>query len=172
MFITNFKHALRALPTEKDGHDAFMHHIQNTEPLIHSTEEFLERVTNYSLAKVHAPISKSDHNPRILLCAFAMTRFPIESLRTPEQPLQLTLLNKAMNLLLAIDCVVHEYGVEDDTQEDFLSHNNAIRFLHALGEYRAMWAEWCAVEVATVRAAVVTGERLVVHGPELIYGHE
>ena len=145
MFITNFKQMLTTLPTEADGYDSFVQHLQDEHQVIQPAKEFLARITDYSFNKLRIPITTADHNPHIMLAAFTMTRFPIEALSTPEKPLHLTLLNKALSLLLAIDRILHEHHpAEDDSADDFLSAATATRFLGALGEYRSAWAVWWA----------------------------
>jgi hypothetical protein len=167
MFITDFKRVLAALPAANhaDGLDAFMQHISDNENVVQPTKAFLAHITNRALARLNAaPAPAADHNPRILLAAFAMTRFPIETLRTPEEPLQLTLLTKAMNLLLAIDRVLHEHGPDEGKEEDdaassspvLLSAEVSALFLRALGEYRSVWAEWWASECDALRARALS----------------
>jgi hypothetical protein len=151
MFIHNFNQMLRQLPTEADGYDAFMHHISDKEAVIDPTSEFLTRMTAYAQAET-APHQAQNANPRVLLAAFAITRFPIETLARPEEPVQLTLLNTAMNLMLAIGRIMSEHNPHaDDTSDDLLPKTTALRFLNALGEYRAAWTEWYNLECTAMR---------------------
>jgi hypothetical protein len=145
MFITDFKHMLRDLPFESDGYDAFMEHIANEEAVVKPTNAFIKRTTDYSLSKIGVPPSSTDPNPRVILAAIAITRFPIETLETPEEPHQFTLHNQSTKLLLAIDRVLRDHNeAEDDTAEDFLPTATASQFLTSLGEYHAAWSEWFA----------------------------
>ena len=167
MFLTNFKHAISTLPSANntranEGTAPFMEHLNDEANVIGPAREFLTRVTNYALRKTNSPIHTADHNARILLSAFAMTRFPVEMLRTPEAPLQLMLLAKATTLLLTIGRVLHEHRAdEDDTADDFLSTELAQLFLRSLGEYRAVWAEWWASETNALRARLLTAAAIV-----------
>ena len=187
MFVTNFKQMLKTLPNNnhdsEDAHDAFMAHISDNDTVVAPTNEFMTRVTNYSMKKINAPVSSTISttlNPKIVLAAFAMTRFPIETLRTPEKPIQLTLLNKAMNLLQSIQAILREHSpAEDDTADDFLPHATAAHFIGTLGEYRAAWAVWWQSECEEMRAEIAAWEATMAavdalsdNGPELIFGEE
>jgi hypothetical protein len=153
MFIRNFNQMLRTLPAEADGYDAFMLHISNKETVLDPTSDFLTRMTNYALARADTtPQPTPNANPKVLLAAFAITRFPIETLAKPEEPVQLALLNKAMNLVLAIGRIISEHNPStDDASDDLLPRTTALRFLHALGEYRAAWTEWYNLECVAMR---------------------
>ena len=186
MFVTNFKQMLKTLPNNnntddaEEAHDIFMAHISDNELVVNPTDEFVTRVAKYSLKMIDAPPpTTSTLNPRIVLAALAMTRFPIETLRTLEQPTQLTLLNKAMNLLQSIDCILREHNpAEDDTADDFMPPTTAANFACALGEYRVAWAIWWQMECEEMKADVAAFEarmveedsRLSEEGPLLIFG--
>ncbi len=96
------------------------------------------RITNYALNKTQ---SRSLHyDPRLLLTAFAITRFPIETLGAPEEPLRFTLLGKAFEFLEQIDKVLLGCSeAEDDTADDFLDEGTAAEYLHALKEFHNTW---------------------------------
>ena len=190
MFIYNFNQMLRQLPTEADGYDAFMHHISNKRAVLDPTAEFLSRMITYALARADAAstpppttAAPPSANPKVLLAAFAITRFPIETLARPEEPVPLTLLNKAMNLLLAIGRVISEHNPHvDDASDDLLPKATALRFLSALGEYRAAWTEWFNLECVAMReeieAAIDQMQEAVLLepsstlGPALLVGEE
>lgn len=112
MFITAFKDTLLHLPAREAGYDNFMQHIDQ-EAVRRPVTEFFARVTNYALNK--SPPSSSGsvcsapahYDPRIFLTAFAISRFPIEILISPEEPLRFTVLNKAIEFLGQIDTVLY-----------------------------------------------------------------
>jgi hypothetical protein len=179
MFITNFKRMLHSLPTENAGHAAFMAHIADKEAVVKPTAEFLLKMTNYALEKIQAPIPVKDPNPRLLMAAFAIMRFPVETLRTPEGPIQFSLLNKTTNLLEIIDRILHEHSPEeDDTMPDLIPADVTALFLTALVEYHAAWTEFSNQETTTVRARTETAvSRLLLHNniitdmdPAMIFG--
>ena len=191
MFIQHFNQLLRQLPTEADGYDAFMRHISDKHAVLDPTAEFLTRMITYALAGADAaanstttpPPPPPSANPKVLLAAFAITRFPIETLARPEEPVPLTLLNKAMNLLLAIGRVISEHNPHvDDASDDLLPKATALRFLNALGEYRAAWTEWYNLECMAIReeieAAIDQMQEAVLLepsstlGPALLVGEE
>jgi hypothetical protein len=151
--ITNFKHTLSLLPSEAHGYEAFVKSLSNEHAVVAPTREFLAYITNDSFAALHIPVSTSDHNPHILLAALTMARFPIEMLCTPEKPLELMLLNRATNLLLAIDRVLREYGGMGAGET--LSAETAKRFLMTLGEFRLSWAEWWGAEMKKLQTAAL-----------------
>ena len=158
MFITEFKRVLRSFPPEEAGHETFMAHISNQMTVIAPTAEFFTRITNYALEKTQSPVPVSRPNPRMLIAAFAMKRYPVELLRTPEQPLQFTLLNKAENLLETVDSILREHDpAEDDTAPDLIPVVTTTLFLTALVEYHAAWSEWSAHDAEAMDARIEAG---------------
>ena len=140
MFVTAFKNTLQNLPAREAGYDAFMQSINQDVPIT----EFFVRVTNYALNK--SPPSSSlefapvRYDPRIFLTAFAVSRFPIEVLISPEEPLRFTVLNKAIAFLGWIDTVLHVLNpAEDDAADDFLDAETAADYLRALNEFHNAW---------------------------------
>ena len=148
MFVTAFKNTLQNLPTREAGYDAFMQSINqdvvNTS-FCDPITEFFVRVTNYALNK--SPPSSSlefspvrYYDPRIFLTAFTISRFPIEVLISPEEPLRFTVLNKAIAFLGRIDTVLHVLNpAEDDAADDFLDAETAADYLRALNEFHNAW---------------------------------
>ena len=162
MFITDFKRVLHAFPSEGAGHIALIHYLSNEESVIAPTAEFFTRITNYALEKTQAPMLVRRANPRMLLAAFVMKRFPTETLNTPEQPLQFTLLNKAENFLETIDCILHEHDpAEDDSAPDLIPAITTSLFLTALVEYHAAYVVWARQDAAEMVSEIGLGlERL------------
>jgi hypothetical protein len=162
MFITNFKRVIQSFPPEEAGHEAFMAHISNKDTVIDPTAEFFTRITHYALEKTQAPIPVTRPNPRMLIAAFAMKRFPVELLQTPEGPLQFTLLNKAENLLETVDSILREHNpTEDDSAPDLIPVFTTTLFLTALVEYHAAWTDWSAQDAEILDARIEAGlERL------------
>ena len=107
MFISKFKRMILSLPTEDDGHEAYMRYISDTENVTKPAAEFFTRITNYALEKTQAPVPVTRPNPRVLVAAFAIKQFPVEMLTCPEKPLQFTLLNSANNLLETIERILN-----------------------------------------------------------------
>ena len=148
MFVTAFKNTLQNLPTREAGYDAFMQSI-NQDVVVNTAfcnpiTEFFVRVTNYALNK--SPPSSSlecapvRYDPRIFLTAFAVSRFPIEVLISPEEPLRFTVLNKAIAFLGRSDTVLHVLNpAEDDAADDFLDAETAADYLRALNEFHNAW---------------------------------
>jgi hypothetical protein len=172
MFIRNFNQMLRTLPAEADGYDAFMLHISNKETVLDPTSDFLTRMTNYALARADTtPQPTPNANPKVLLAAFSITRFPIETLAKPEEPVQLALLNKAMNLVLAIGRIISEHNPgADDASDNLMPTATALLYLRALGEYRAAWTEWYNLECAAMRDEIQSAiDRMeaAIAGPDL-----
>lgn len=167
MFLSNFKRTLQSLPTQEDGYAAFMAHIERPEEgVADAAMAFLTRVTIYSLRRIgcgaplqtpllRAPIVAGDLNPHAMIAAIAVTRFPVETLERPEEPIPFTLLTRAHRLLLAVDRVLHEHSPsEDDAADDLLPDPVAIQFLSALEAYRDAWDEWARDAVATQRRSL------------------
>jgi hypothetical protein len=173
MFIANFKQTLQNLPVEDDGYDALMQHMSNEEAVVAPTTAFLRRITDFAIAKVGLPPTPTYPCTRITLAAIAITRFPIETLTSPEEPLPFTLLTYATKLLITIDRVLHEHSAsENDTEEDFLPLATAAQFLAALGEYHAAWADWFNhdVSVGNTKAEMARRRNMQDEGPTLIFG--
>lgn len=144
MFVTAFKDMLLNLPTREAGYDNFMQHIDHEDDSVRrAATEFFTRVTNYALNK--SPPSSDclapvHYDPRIFLTAFAISRFPIEILISPEEPLRFTVLNKAIEFLGQIDVVLYMHNpAEDDAADDFLDAETAVEYLHALNEFHHAW---------------------------------
>ena len=155
MFITNFKRVLASFPSEEAGHLALMQFLSNKETVVDPTAEFFTRITNYALEKTQAPMLVTGANPRMLLAAFAMKRFPVELLHTPEQPLQFTLLTKAENFIETISFILREHDPEeDDTAPDLLPSVATVLFLSALVEYHATYVEWAKQDAAALDAEI------------------
>jgi hypothetical protein len=158
MFITNFKRVIRSFPPEEAGHEALVAHISNKDTVIDPIAEFFTRITRYALEKTQAPALATGPNPRMLMAALVMKRFPVEMLQTPEEPLQFTLLNKAENLLETIDSILREHNpTEDDTAPDLIPAVTTTLFLTALVEYHAAWTDWSAYDAAILDARIETG---------------
>ena len=171
MFITNFKQALQGLPVEAEGYDALMQHLSNDEAVIEPTTAFLRRTIDYAVAKVGLPSTPTYPCTRTTLIAIAITRFPMETLTTPEEPLPFTLLTYATKMLITIDRVLHEHSpLEDDTAEDFLPMTTAALFLAALGEYHAAWADWFNHDESILNARAGMARNLQEEGPTVIFG--
>ncbi len=143
MFVTEFKRMLQNLPTCEAGYDAFMQCIDQNESFRRPATDFFMRVTNYALNKSQ-PASESSapvhYDPRIFLTAFAISRFPIEILVHPEEPLRFTVLNKAIEFLGQVDVVLYVMNpAEDDAADDFLDTETATEYLQALNEFHNAW---------------------------------
>jgi hypothetical protein len=178
MFITNFKRMLLALPDSDEGHAVFMAHIANKEAVIKPAAEFFDRITTYALIKTQASVPLRRPNPRMLITALAIQRFPIEMLHTTEEPLQFSLINKTENLLETLDRILHEHNPEeDDTAPDLIPADTTALFLTALIEYHAAWVEWSAHDAKVLDARIDAGLQRLQSGlrdveTSMIYGDE
>ena len=105
--------------------------------------------------------------------AFESFRFPIETLQTPELPLQFSLLNKAENLLETIDRILHEHSAdEDDTAPDLIPPDTTTLFLTALVEFHAAWADFEDAAKPRAKSGSILERMQSSVGPELIFGEE
>jgi hypothetical protein len=141
MFVTAFKEMLHRLPSHEAGYDAFRGYIDHCD---NPAVEFFARVTNYALNKSQPIDSAPVHyDPRFLMTAIAISRFPLETLIAPEEPLRFTLLDKAMKFIEAVDNVLKATSnrSEDDASDDFLDVQTATEYLHALNAFHAAWTE-------------------------------
>ena len=145
MFVSDFKNMLQTLPARELGHSAFIERIQHEDNFYNPATEFFRRVTNYAVNKTQGRFEHYD--PRLLLTAFAISRFPIETLGAPEEPLRFTLLAKAFEFLEQIDKVLLGCSnAEDDTADDFLDAETAAEYLHSLNELHSTWiALWHSI---------------------------
>ena len=136
MFVSDFKQVLTTLPMQEDGYDTFMLHIQEGSLFSRVATEFFIRVTNYALSKSpHSDSAPVQYDSDLLSVLFAVSRFPIEMLDQPEEPLRLTLFIKTIGFLEALDAVLFMHSVcEDDTSDEFLDGDTASRYLHTLNE--------------------------------------
>lgn len=131
MFVTSFKSMMQTFPVD---HDAFTQSDEFSKP----ATEFFDRVTQYALKQ--CPCVDSDYDSRLLLTAVVLTRFPIETLVTPEEPLRFTLLNKAWSFMQAVDLILFTCDPsEDDTSNSFLDADTSLRYLRALNEFHDAW---------------------------------
>lgn len=141
MFVTEFKRMLQHFPDREAGFDAFMQRIEQDRAIRDTTSEFFSRVTNYALNRATAVDSAPLlYDSRLLLTALAISRFPIEILGSPEEPVRFTLLNKAVEFLGAIDVVLYVLNpAEDDASDDFLDSETCAEYLLALNEFHRAW---------------------------------
>jgi hypothetical protein len=146
MFVHNFNHVLRWLPTPEDGHEAFMVHIADKEAVLTPATEFLTHMRRQQ-AESTAPTMTA----RLFMVAFAIVRFPIELLRTPEQPLEMTLLNKANALMGAVADVIQQ---DDANHASDVPEATALHFTAAAEEYHAAFAEWRRVDEERIRVTL------------------
>ena len=139
MFVTEFKTLLQTLPCQEEGISVLLERIQQTDKF----NEFFIRITNYSLNKSQSSgnlLSPVLYDPHLFQIAFVISRFPVETLDTPEEPLRFTLLNKAIEFLGATDSVLYVCShAEDDSADDFLDSETAADFLLALNEFHNAW---------------------------------
>ena len=146
MFVTHFKNTLKTLPNRDEGCDAFMRCIGHNEgQFSQAADVFFKLVTNYAIRRSSLPnILPIDYDPRFLLTAFSITRFPIETLGTPEEPYRFTLIDKAWKYLQVVDIILHvHHAAEDVTVDDFVDDETASEYLDALNEFRNAWfAVW------------------------------
>jgi hypothetical protein len=86
-----------------------------------------------------------DYDPRFLLTAFSVTRFPIETLGNPEEPYRFTLIDKAWKYHQVVDIILYvHHAAEDVSVDDFVDDETASEYLDALNEFccRAWFAVW------------------------------
>jgi hypothetical protein len=144
MFVAALKHMMQTLPCHEEGCDALIERIQQEDPVCNPATDFFVRVTNYALNKFPPPSSADtspvQYDPRLFLTALVISRFPIEILGEPEEPLRFTLLNKAIGFLEVVDGVLFACA-EDDAADDFLDDWTCLDFLRALNEFH------CALNV-------------------------
>jgi hypothetical protein len=143
MFVHNFNQTLKHLPTIDDGHEAFMVHITNREAVLTPATEFLAHVRRQQAESTTPTMPAS-----IFMVAFAIVRFPIELLRTPEQPLEMTLLNKANALMGAVAEVIQQ---DDANHASDVPEATALHFTAAAEEYHAAFSEWRRVDEERMR---------------------
>jgi hypothetical protein len=143
MFVHNFHRVLQRLPTKEDGHLSFMEKISDKEAVLTPAAEFLTLMNSY----VESP--KPDVSPKILMSAFAFTKFPDELLNNPDHPLRAMLLTKANNLTGAISAVI------SSNNDDIVPKAAALQFLLALDEYSVTFAEWRRVDEQILRARLI-----------------
>ena len=139
MFVTAFKHMIQNLPCHEEGCDALIERIQQEDPVCNPATDFFVRVTNYALNKFQPPslvdtCSPVQYDPRLFLTALVISRFPIEILGEPEEPLRFTLLNKAIEFLEVVDGVLFVCA-EDDAADDFLDHWTCVDYLRVLNGF-------------------------------------
>jgi hypothetical protein len=137
MFVTNFKNMLQTLPCHEEGCDALLERIRQEDQVCNPATDFFVRVTNYALNKSPPSLVDSSpvqYDPRLFLTAFVISRFPIELLGEPEEPLRFTLLNKAIEFLGVVDVVLYVCA-KDDAADDFLDCETCIDYLRALNEF-------------------------------------
>jgi hypothetical protein len=149
MFVTSFKHALQSLPCRDASFDVFMGYLSDTERFGGAAMEFFDRVTTYAVKQTSA-VPPVQYDWRFMTTAFALTRFPIEILRTPEEPYRFSLLDKAWKYLGMVDIVLYVCDrAEDDAVDDFLDSDTCAEYLQALNEFRgALYALWEADSAA------------------------
>jgi hypothetical protein len=133
MFVTAFKHMMQSFPCHEEGCDALLERIQQENPVCNPATDFFVRVTNYALNK-SPPSHDTQYDPRLFLTALVISRFPIEILGEPEEPLRFTLLNKAIEFLGVVDVVLYVCA-KDDAADDFLDCETCIDYLRALNEF-------------------------------------
>ncbi len=142
MFIARFKQFLGSLPPRDDGYGAMKDRLRNEDWFSNPAAEFFIRLTNY--AAVHSTTPSTTHyDVRLLMNALYMTRFPIEVLGVPEEPLRFSLLNSAWKFLRVIDTILSLHNPsEDDNADDLLSDSLCVDYMLALNEY---FTAQCAV---------------------------
>ena len=154
MFVHNFNHALKGLPTPEDGHEAFMAQLTDQDTVLTPATEFLTHMLRYAAARAESAAPPAIPT-RVFMIAFAIARFPVELLHTPEQPLEMTLLNKTNTLMGAVAEVIRQHNPDADrASDDFLPKATALQFGAAIEEYRAAFAEWRRVDEERMRAAL------------------
>ena len=146
MFVHNFNQTLKHLPTIDDGHEAFMVHIADKDAVLTPATEFLTHMSRQQTDSATPTMPA-----RLFMVAFAIARFPVELLSTPEQPLEMTLLNKANALMGAVAEVIQQ---DDANHSSSIPKATALHFIAAAEEYRVAFAEWRRVEEERMRVAL------------------
>ena len=142
MFVGVFKEFLGSLPGRDARYNALKEHLRGQESFSNPAAEFFIRLTNYAASRAPVP-SATHYDPRLLLTAICMTRFPVDILGQPEEPIRFTLLNSAWKLLRVVDTILCTHSeAEDDSQDDFVSPALCLDYMLALNEFHAAW---CAV---------------------------
>jgi hypothetical protein len=141
MFVHNFNHTLQWLPTKEDGHLSFMEQIHDKEAVLTPAAEFLTLMQSY------AEPQQKKVGAKILMTAYAFTKFPTELLSNPEQ--QTMLLTKANHLVDAIS------GVIADNKDDVVPKATVLQFLLALDEYSVVFEEWRRSDQEILRARLI-----------------
>ena len=141
MFVHNFNHTLRWLPSKEDGYLSFMEHINDKEAVLTPAAEFL------TLMRSYAESPQLEVSAKILMTAFAFTKFPVELLSNPDH--QSTLLTKAYHLIDAV------YVVTTSNKDDVVPKAAALQFLLALDKYNVVFQEWRRSEEEIMRAMLI-----------------
>ena len=145
MVVTEFKRVLQTLPSPSDGHEAFMQRVRCDDDLDSAVTQFFETVTALAVRKTSPPHSiPITYDPRFLLTAFAITRFPLETLGAPEEPYRFSLVDRAWGFLQSVDLVLFTAS-KDATADDFIDDDVAAEYMRTLNEFRSAWlALWAA----------------------------
>jgi len=162
MFVHNFNQILKQLPTIDDGHEAFMVHIADTDAVLTPATEFLAH-----MRRQQAESTTPTMPARLFMVAFAIVRFPIELLRTPERPLEMALLNKANALMGAVAEVIQRHNHASDVPKATAQH-----FMAAAEEYRAAFVEWKTAEEERMRIALQAAMAAAMAGAATVMGGE
>ena len=139
MFVAAFKEMLGSLPPRDAGYNATVQRLSEEDCFSNPAAEFFTRLTNYASSRSPAP-GATHYDPRLLLTALCMTRFPIQTLGIPEEPLRFTLLNSAWKFIRLIDVILYIHNrAEDDAADNFLGGDICTEYMLALNEYHAAW---------------------------------
>lgn len=139
MFVAAFKEMLGSLPPRDAGYDALKRRLHEEDCFSNPAAEFFIRLTNYASSRSPAP-SATHYDPRLLLTALCMTRFPKEILGVPDEPRRFNLLNSAWKYLRFIDVILYiHHPAEDDAADIFLGRDICTEYMDALNEYHAAW---------------------------------
>ena len=143
MSISRFSHALQGLPALDDAvaYETFMECIFNKETMLSHATEFVEGMRKFAEGSPAI-------NPRVLMVAYALSRFPINSFKNPDQPLELSLLSSANHLIGTINEVVAIHDSNGDLAP------SAVRFLEDFDKYNTLYTEWRGVMLADLRQMV------------------
>ncbi len=152
---------LKALPTRDEGYETFMRAIDGDSQFSQAADTFFKLVTNYTIRRSYLPnILPIDYDPRFLLTAFCITRFPIETLGTPEEPYRFTLVDTAWKYLEMVDIILYVHHVaEDVTADDFVDDETAAEYLDTLNKFRGAWfAVWETDSISRIRRSMTSND--------------
>jgi hypothetical protein len=115
----------------------------NKETVIPCATEFIQGMLKYA----EEPF---ELNPRVLLAAYILSRFPISTFRHPERPLDVSVLNSANEVISVINEVIATHESNRDLAPA------ASRFIEVAGNYNTLYQEWKAVTLSEMRQAFFT----------------